>query len=89
EAAFIEAVRMKLTKITEVWVKNEEESLISHYTDHLRRLQVDMAEKAMEQIKDQKDTYLGGYGEGEHAKEIEKAYQACISWQRSDHTIKM
>ncbi|MCY7833688.1 hypothetical protein MOA74_16250, partial [Bacillus spizizenii] len=27
--------------------------------------------------------------EGEHAKEIEKAYQACISWQRSDHTIKM
>ncbi|MCY7803840.1 dynamin family protein [Bacillus spizizenii] len=89
KAAFIEAVRMKLTKITEVWVKNEEESLISHYTDHLRRLQVDMAEKAMEQIKDQKDTYLGGYGEGEHAKEIEKAYQACISWQRSDHTIKM
>ncbi|MDO3662107.1 dynamin family protein [Bacillus sp. C28GYM-DRY-1] len=87
--AFIEAVRMKLTKITEVWVKNEEESLISHYTDHLRRLQVDMAENAMEQIKDQKDTYLGGYGEGEHAKEIEKAYQACISWQRSDHTIKM
>lgn len=89
KATFIEAVRMKLTKITEVWVKNEEESLISHYTDHLRRLQVDMAEKAMEQIKDQKDTYLGGYGEGEHAKEIEKAYQACISWQRSDHTIKM
>ncbi|MEC2183953.1 dynamin family protein [Bacillus spizizenii] len=89
KAAFIEAVRMKLTKITEAWVKNEEESLISHYTDHLRRLQEDMAEKAMEQIKDQKDTYLGGYGEGEHAKEIEKAYQACIAWQRSDHTIKM
>lgn len=25
--------------------ENEEESLISHYTDHLRRLQEDMAEK--------------------------------------------
>lgn len=88
KTAFIEAVRMKLTKITEAWVKNEEESLISHYTDHLRRLQEDMAEKAIEQIKDQKDTYIGGYGEGDHAKEVEKAYQACISWQRSDNTIK-
>ncbi|WP_426982530.1 dynamin family protein [Bacillus cabrialesii] len=89
KSAFIEAVRTKLNKITEHWVTNEEESLISHYTDHLRRLQEDMAEKAMEQIKDQKDTYLEGYAEGEHAKEIEKAYQACISWQRSDNTIKM
>ncbi|MGK9266400.1 dynamin family protein [Bacillus inaquosorum] len=89
KAAFIEAVRMKLTKITEDWVKNEEESLISHYTDHLRRLMEHMAEKAMTQIKDQKDTYLGGYAEGEHAKEIEKAYQACISWKKSDNTIKM
>ncbi len=45
---------MKLTKITEGWIKNEEESLISHYTAHLRRLQEDMAEKAIAQITDQK-----------------------------------
>ncbi|WP_456279582.1 dynamin family protein [Bacillus sp. K7] len=89
KAAFIEAVRMKLNKITEQWVTKEEESLISHYTNHLRRLQEEMADKAMEQIKDQKDTYIEGYAEGEHAKEIEKAYQACISWQRSGHIIKM
>ncbi|MCO4850436.1 dynamin family protein [Bacillus vallismortis] len=89
KAAFIEAVRMKLTKITEAWVKNEEKSLITHYTDHLRGLQEEMADKAIEQIKDQKDTYVEGYAEGEHANEIEKAYQACISWQRSSHTIKM
>ncbi|MCY8535695.1 dynamin family protein [Bacillus vallismortis] len=89
KAAFIEAVRMKLNKITEHWVTKEEESLISHYTNHLRRLQEEMADKAMEQIKDQKDTYIEGYAEGEHAKEIEKAYQACISWQRSGHIIKM
>ncbi|MHA6486218.1 dynamin family protein [Bacillus cabrialesii] len=89
KAAFIEAVRMKLNKITEHWVTKEEESLISHYTNNLRRLQEEMADKAMEQIKDQKDTYIEGYAEGEHAKEIEKAYQACISWQRSGHIIKM
>ncbi|MEC0294380.1 dynamin GTPase [Bacillus subtilis] len=89
KAAFIEAVRMKLTKITEAWIKNEEESLISHYTAHLRRLQEDMGEKAIAQITDQKETYLRGYAEGEHAKEIEMAYQACISWKNSDNTIKM
>ncbi|MDR4435434.1 dynamin family protein [Bacillus tequilensis] len=89
KAAFIEAARTKLTKITGNWVKNEEESLISHYTDYLSRLQEEMAEKAMEQIKDQKDTYIEGYADGEHAKEIEMAYKACISWQRSGNTIKM
>ncbi|MCY7784678.1 MULTISPECIES: dynamin family protein [unclassified Bacillus (in: firmicutes)] len=89
KSAFIEAVRMKLAKITEAWIKNEEESLISHYTGHLRRLQEDMAEKAMAQITDQKETYVSGYAEGEHAKEFEMAYQACISWKNSDNTIKM
>ncbi|KAF1679887.1 dynamin family protein [Bacillus sp. SKDU12] len=89
KAAFIEAVRTKLNKITENWVKNEEESLLSHYTDHLSRLQEEMAENAMKQIKDQKETYVRGYEQGEQAKEIEKAYRACISWQRSDHSIKM
>ncbi|MEW4971610.1 dynamin family protein [Bacillus stercoris] len=89
KSAFIEAVRMKLTKITEGWIKNEEESLISHYTAHLRRLQEDMAEKAIAQITDQKETYFKGYAEGEHAKEIEMAYQACISWKSSENTIKM
>ncbi|MEK3709772.1 dynamin family protein [Bacillus sp. FSL K6-1005] len=89
KAGFIEAVRTKLMKITELWIKNEEESLISHYAEYVRRLQYEMAEKALAQIEGQRDTYVEGYAEGERMKEVEEAYQACITWQRSGDTIKM
>lgn len=89
KAGFIEAVRTKLMKITEAWIKSEEESLISHYAEYVRHQQYGMAEKALAQIEGQRDTYVKGYAEGEHVKEIEDAYQACISWQRTGDTIKM
>lgn len=44
--------------------KNEEESLISHYTAHLRRLQEDMGEKAIAQITDQRDIFKRICGRG-------------------------
>ncbi|MEC0830023.1 hypothetical protein P8917_16020, partial [Bacillus atrophaeus] len=65
------------------------ESLIARYAGHVESLQNESAEKALSQIQDQKETYLQGLKEGEAASEVESAYQACITWQKSDEEMKI
>ncbi|MCY8945793.1 dynamin family protein [Bacillus atrophaeus] len=89
KAAFVEALRLKLLKVTENWIKKEEESLIARYAGHVESLQNESAKKALSQIQDQKETYLQGLKEGEAASEVESAYQACITWQKSDEEMKI
>ncbi|MGG1414135.1 dynamin family protein [Bacillus amyloliquefaciens] len=89
KAAFVEGLRLSLQKVTEKWLEQEKESLSARYTEQVRRLQEDMADKSLSQIREQRDTYLQGLAENTNAGEIEYLYEAEKAWKKKDEMLKI
>ncbi|MCP6682137.1 dynamin family protein [Bacillus nakamurai] len=89
KAAFTEGLRLHLQKVTENWLKKERESLVARYTEHVKQLQKDIADKSLSQIKEQKDTYLQGLTESGSDGEIERLFQASKAWKNQDEMMKI
>ena len=76
--------------MTEKWLEQEKESLSERYTEQVRRLQEDMADKSLSQIREQRDTYLQGLAaENTSAREIEHLYEAEKAWKKKDEMLKI
>ncbi|MEE4534079.1 dynamin family protein [Bacillus velezensis] len=89
KAAFVEGLRLSLQKVTEKWLEQEKESLSERYAEQVRRLQEDMADKSLSQIREQRDTYLQGLAENTSAREIEHLYEAEKAWKKKDEMLKI
>ncbi|MBY8914095.1 dynamin family protein [Bacillus sp. YC2] len=89
KAAFTEEMRLHLQKVTENWLKIERESLVARYTEHVKQLQEDIADKSLSQIQEQQDTYLQGLTESGSAGEIEHLFQVTKAWKNEDEMMKI